>query len=131
MTNANAIQKVSPQEITLPSAARNETGWTYRPEVDILDTPDAVLVYADVPGATKESITVSLDQGTLTLEAVVEPRLPEHLLRQEYGVGNYFRRFSIDEAIDAEHIRASYDAGVLTVTLPKTAGARRKLIPIA
>ena len=53
------------------------------------------------------------------------------MLRQEYGVGGFHRRFALEDGFDVDRIDATYRDGVLTVVLPKSAGAQRRRIPVA
>jgi HSP20 family protein len=106
---------------------------TYRPEIDIRETAEEFLVIADVPGATPESIDLTVDQGVLTLRAGVQPRDPTGSRRvvREYGVGSYERSFRIGEGVDAEKIAAELKDGVLTLRLPKSETTRARKIKVA
>lgn len=107
--------------------------WTYRPLVDIFDTAEELVLMADVPGATPESIDVSIEAGILSIQADVASRQrgTVHRARNEYGVGGFHRRFEIDEAIDPDLVNAEYRDGTLTVHLPKTPQARRHRVPVS
>ncbi len=73
-TTANAIQ-ISP--CTAPArngADSNSATWTYRPRVDIVDRPEEVVIFADLPGCTRESIQVGVERGVLTIDAAVPER---------------------------------------------------------
>jgi HSP20 family molecular chaperone IbpA len=133
----NAIQKADPQEIEVRSSrsrpqTSRPTTWTYRPNVDIFDTADEVLLVADLPGALRETIDVSTEAGILTIQGEVAPRhgTDARVALQEYGVGGFHRRFEIDSSIDTQHIAAEYRDGVLTVRLPKSQQARRRRVPV-
>jgi len=117
------------------NAGREPTrpGRCYRPNVDILERDDELLVLADVPGAGRESINVKFEDGTLEIHAVVPARQDEgqDYLIQEYGVGDYYRTFQVSEAIDAEKISAAYADGVLTLRLPKAEAVKPRRIPVS
>ncbi len=146
MANKNAIQKSSAHHIdarnrtqsgSQPIETRSgqqapSTAWTYRPNVDIFDTADEVLVVADLPGATQETIDVATEAGVLTIHAQIAPRyeLETRVILQEYGVGSFHRRFEVDNTIDTQNISADYRHGVLTVHLPKAQQARRRRIQV-
>lgn len=112
-------------------AERTRSGVFYRPNVDILEKPEELLVLADIPGAPGDNVDIHFEDGTLTIHAKVEPRY-EHseFLLQEYGVGDYWRTFEISEAIDASKISAEYSDGVLTLHLPKAESAKPRKIEI-
>lgn len=107
-------------------------GCHYRPQVDILEKADELVVLADVPGATGEGIDVDFEDGSLTIHAKVAPRQDEstQYLVQEYGVGDYYRTFHVSEAIDASKITAEYADGILTLHLPKAEATKPRRIDV-
>ena len=118
-------------EITA-AESREGKGWSYRPDVDILEESEVYRIIADVPGAQQDRIDVSFEDGVLSIDAPIDERYsdsPDFAVR-EFGVGNYFRRFRISDDVDVEKIDAAYDLGVLTVTLPKRVTAQRRRIEI-
>ncbi|MCL4196020.1 MAG: Hsp20/alpha crystallin family protein [Phycisphaerales bacterium] len=134
MTNTSNLDRCQTGQVAVrrPGTMQARSEWTYRPHVDIIDADAAIEVYADLPGATGESIDVSFEQGILTIEARVQPRAREswHRVVNEFGVGNFHRRFQIDAPVDADHVVADYNEGVLKVTLPKAREAQRRRIPV-
>ena len=119
MSDQATIEK-RPTEVT--RAERTQSGRVYVPNVDIIEKADELLVMADVPGARAEEIDIHFERGVLTIDAHVKPRRDEsktrYLLR-EYGVGDFSRRFEVDDKIDASRIVADVKNGVLTLHLPK------------
>jgi len=124
--------------LTKPAAetgAAAEPTWCgacYRPNVDIREENDELLVLADIPGTTGENIAIDFRDGTLTIHAKVPPREQPgaNYLLQEYGVGDYYRTFQVSEVIDASKIVAEYHDGVLTLHLPKAESARPRKISV-
>jgi len=117
---------------TEPTGEINTSEWTYRPNIDILESDKAYQILADLPGTEKEAIDLSFEDDMLTIEAAVSPRMTddcEYMLR-EFGIGNFHRRFKISEDIEVNDILADYTNGVLTVTLPKKQSAQRRQIEI-
>jgi HSP20 family protein len=112
-------------------AELTRSGFYYRPNVDILEFKDELIVQADVPGATPEGIDVNFEEGNLTIHAKVDPRNEEanYLVRQ-YGVGDFWRTFQIAETIDSGKISAEYADGVLTLHLPKAESAKPRKISV-
>lgn len=130
MSTDPAITKATSEQIT--PAEHTRTGDYYRPNVDILEKEDELLVQADVPGATKEQLDIEFEDGVLTIRARVEPRQPEGttFLRREFGVGDFYRTFQVGETVDAGAISAELSGGVLTLHLPKTEQVRRRKIEV-
>lgn len=128
MSNADLTKTTAEQA----RAERTRCGRCYRPNVDILEKPDELLVLADVPGATPETIDVKFEDGTLTIHAQVEPRqdAQTQYLFNEYGVGDFHRSFDVSEAVDAAKITAEYADGVLTLHLPKAEAVKPRVIKV-
>ncbi len=103
------------------------------PPVDIFETASAVTVVTDMPGVDRGGVEIHLEDGVLTIKgSATEPEKTgsRRLLLQEYFTGDYMRRFSVAETIDAEKISASMCNGVLTITLPKVAPAQPRRIEV-
>jgi len=116
-----------------PQAAEPTRGArTYRPNVDVLERADEILLFADMPGVAHDGIDIRFEHGTLTIHASVRPREPadRDYLLHEYGVGDFRRSFDVSEAVDASRISAEYVEGVLTVHLPRTAESQPRKIPV-
>jgi HSP20 family molecular chaperone IbpA len=130
MSNETTLTKTAATEAT--PVERTRSGLCYRPNCDILEQADELLVLADMPGAKADAIDVKFEDGTLTILAPVEMRQggdTDYLL-QEYGVGDYFRTFEVSEAIDSAKISAEFADGVLTLHLPKAESARPRKIAV-
>ena len=103
------------------------------PLINAYEDNDAVVVTAELPGATGEKVSITYSDGMLTIAGKVD--LPERVnkmtaVRQERTVGAFEKTLRIPTKIDQEHIGASFTNGLLTVTLPKAEEARPKTITI-
>jgi HSP20 family protein len=130
MDTGTAVEKRAEVEVTQQEPKRG--GLRYRPAVDILESSEEFRVMADVPGANPKSIDINFEKGVLTIHAKVEPRHSEetgHLLR-EYGVGDYYRAFTLSENIDPRRISAGYADGVLTLHLKKSEEVQPRKIEV-
>ena len=106
-------------------------GIFYTPHVDILETEDELVLYADVPGVKPENVDVRCENGELTLHARCSPRQQEmEYALCEYGVGDFYRAFTLDESIDAGKISAELKNGVLTLHLPKAEAVKPRRIAV-
>jgi HSP20 family protein len=108
-------------------------GWTFRPDVDIVEQPEAYLVTADLPGVGQEDLQVQLENGVLSIDArpSLQPESAWRALHTEYRIGGYHREFAMSEAIDVESISARMRDGVLEIQLPKTKRHQPRRIEIA
>jgi len=102
------------------------------PSTDIYETPAKIVLLADMPGASSDSINVTLEQDVLTIQAQVSPKLPEgyDLIYNEYGIGDYYRSFTLNETVDRDKISAHLKNGVLELVLPKIEPAKPKQITV-
>ena len=101
--------------------------------VDVLDTGDAILIRADMPGVKAEQLKITLSGNTLTFRGEVEAE-SEHkdatYLHRERRVSGYTRSIPLPAAIEANEAQAVFRDGVLSLTLPKTEKVRPKTIKV-
>lgn len=98
-------------------------------KVDISEDEKAIYVSADMPGMSKEDVKVSLEDDVLCISAERKQEEEEKTKgyhRIERTWGSMSRSFSVGENVDAENIAASYDNGVLKVTVPKKEAEPKK-----
>lgn len=105
----------------------------YRPATDIVETEQELLLYMDMPGVDKESVTVKLEKNVLQVDGTIETKSYSELkpLYTEYNVGNYMRQFELSNSIDQAKIEASMKDGVLSLVLPKVAELQPRSIQIS
>ena len=132
-TTNTAIEKRQNGEGRVNVPARAESAPTYyTPLVDVIENADAFVFQADLPGVKAGDVDVSYENGTLTIEGKVAPRQPEahNFLWREYGVGHFWRSFSIETPVDADSIKAQLKNGVLELYVPKAESAKTRKIAI-
>ena len=99
------------------------------PAVDIVDKDDCYKLTAELPGVDEKQVEIGFRNGTLTIEGKkdesAENAKQDHFVSERH-YGDFHRTFRVPDAVDADKIEASFKNGVLSVTLPKTAEARRK-----
>lgn len=102
------------------------------PPINVSETPDRVLVRAEVPGIKPKDLDIRVEANTLTIAGEREPEedgsVSYHRREREWGA--FRRSFSMPTRIDAEGVEARYVDGILTVLLPKAAEARPKQIAV-
>lgn len=100
---------------------------------DVHETDQAYTAVIALPGLTADQIDVRLEDGTLTVSGEIpQPTVPENarLLMQERTFGKFCRSIHLPQAVDASNVEASYENGILTLTLPKSPEAQPKQIPV-
>jgi HSP20 family protein len=104
------------------------------PETDVVETERAIRVVTEMPGLKRENIEIDVENNVLTLRGEKREERTEgdagkyHLAERRYGT--FTRSFVLPRDVDAESIAASFQDGVLTVTIPKSEKARRRRIEI-
>ena len=104
----------------------------FLPPIDIYETDEGLVLLADLPGVSLDSLELQVQDNRLTLFGRVKPPVPEtaQLRYGEYGVGDFLRSFILSDKVDHEKVTASLSNGVLKVTLPRAARAQARRIPV-
>jgi HSP20 family protein len=114
-----------------------EQGWlagAWTPPVDIYETDDALVLTAELPGVSKDDVSIEIHNNTLTLrgerkhDAEVKE---EHYHRVERAYGTFQRAFVLPTLVDQEKVQATYHDGILELRLPKLESAKPRRIAIA
>ena len=103
------------------------------PAVDVAETKNEIVVNVEIPGMDPKEFDISLKEGTLTIKGEkkqerVEGEENYHLVERRYGA--FTRSILLPQEVESDKISASYKNGVLTVTLPKSEGAKKREIKI-
>jgi HSP20 family protein len=114
------------------TAERVRPGRVFLPAVDIFETPDALVLVADMPGVAADKVTVDLKDNHLVISGEVAPPLGagETMTEQEYFSGDFQREFHVGSMIDQAKIEATMKEGVLRLVLPKAAQAKPRKIEV-
>ncbi|MCA3187012.1 MULTISPECIES: Hsp20/alpha crystallin family protein [unclassified Cupriavidus] len=106
---------------------------TMVPAVDIVEDTNGVTLWADLPGVSREKLQVSVNDGTLHIEAEAVVPMPPGLRVQHVEVRqpHFARSFSLGPDLDAAQINAHLQDGVLKLTIPRRDEARPRRISIA
>lgn len=102
------------------------------PPVDIIEDGDGITVRADLPGVSRENLSIGVDGDTLTVEATVSLGEAAHVqpVYAEVRTAQYKRSFVLSRDLDTEKINASIRNGVLTLQVPKREQAKPRRIEI-
>ena len=111
------------------SRTRRPEQLAFRPNVDILEQDDALVLIADIPGADESQTDVTIDNQVLTIKGRIDDLEFEgyQLAWQEFRTGSFERSFTMPQEIDVERVTAAVNDGVLRIVLPKSKerGVRR------
>jgi HSP20 family protein len=107
-----------------------DRAWSW-PDIEVSENDKEVTITAELPGLEEKDVEVQLSNGVLAIkgEKRTETEDKDRLLSERF-YGRFERRIPVDD-IDEDKVDASFRNGVLTVTLPKSAEAQRKVKRIA
>jgi HSP20 family protein len=114
----------------------DESSWfsgAWTPPVDIYESDDALVMKAELPGFSKDDISIEMKENTLVIkgERKREDEVKEgNYHRSERMYGAFQRSFLLPTTVDQEKVRASYKDGVLELRLPKVQAAQPKRIAV-
>ena len=107
------------------------------PKVDVFETPENLVLKADLPEVKKDDVEISIQNNTLTLkgERKMETETPgekgaKQVYRLERSYGTFSRSFTLPPTVDAERATADFADGVLTLTLPRREEHKPKQIKV-
>jgi len=106
---------------------------SFVPAVDIYEDTKKVVLKLEVPGIEEKDLDVRVENNTLTVKGerkFEKEEKEENFHRIERRYGSFFRSFTLPSTVDAEHIGASYNAGVLKLELMKKPEAQPKQIKV-
>jgi len=104
----------------------------FTPPIDIYSTEDGLVLLADLPGVSLESLELQVQDNKLTLFGRVQPIVPEGatLRHGEYPIGDFLRSFILSDDVDHDRITAKLTQGVLEVRLPRLVSGEPRRIPV-
>ncbi|MEM6797196.1 MAG: Hsp20/alpha crystallin family protein [Acidobacteriota bacterium] len=122
-------------DFAVPAASFETPTSSWVPAMDIVEREDAFVATADLPGLSKDDIDIALEDGVLSIsgERTVLESADEHkgFRRLERAHGSFQRSFTLPQGVDIEKVDATFDQGVLTLTLPKTEIVKARKISIS
>jgi HSP20 family protein len=117
--------------------ASDESAWfsgAWTPPVDIYETDEALVMKAELPGFSKDDISIELKENTLVIkgERKREDEVKEgNYHRMERSYGAFQRAFMLPMTVDQEKVKAAYKDGILELRLPKVQAAQPKRIAVS
>ncbi|MGH3480114.1 MAG: Hsp20/alpha crystallin family protein [Nocardioidaceae bacterium] len=111
-------------------------GSAARPAVMPMDAyreNNSFVVHLDLPGVDADSIDLTVEQNVLTVHAERKPPVGDSAERvvAERSYGVFSRQLFLGETLDADHLTANYEAGVLTITIPVAEQAKPRKVQIS
>jgi len=132
MADAQELQVQKKREVERKTEATTPAR-VFVPVTDIFETPQALTVVLEMPGADRNSLEASVENDVVTIEGRIDFAKYGGMqpVYTEYNIGHYARSFQISNRIDQGKISAEIKDGVVTVVLPKAEQARQRKIPVS
>ncbi|HIN43599.1 MAG TPA: Hsp20/alpha crystallin family protein, partial [Gammaproteobacteria bacterium] len=105
-----------------PVSTRNTNADSRRLAMDVIEDDTAYVVTTDMPGISREEVSVTIDKNVLTISAEPKDEVSKNerkVLRHERYSGKYSRSLRLGEDIEEDKVSAEYRDGVLRLTIPK------------
>jgi len=109
------------------------TTTNFAPPVDVYEDEHSITLKIEVPGIDEKDIDVRIENNTLTVHGerkFEKEEKEENFRRVERQYGSFTRQFTLPNTVDPEQVNATYDKGVLKITLAKKAEAKPKQIKV-
>jgi HSP20 family protein len=106
-------------------------GGSWTPPIDIVETDDAWIVEAELPGVDRDDINVEVRDGEVSISGEIKERERKGILRRRTRrVGAFDLQVTIPGQVDPDDVDANLRDGMLTVTIPKPESARARRIEV-
>jgi HSP20 family protein len=115
-----------------PGESAATTNWV--PAADIFESDEDLIVNLDLPGVDPKMVDVRVENNVLTIRGerqFEQKEKTENYHRVERSYGTFGRSFTLSTSVNPEKIRANYQAGVLSIVLPKAEAAKPRKIQIS
>jgi len=133
MSLRQAMDRLMEESFFRPSRLISLLGEELRPALDVYQTPSEVVVKAALPGVKPEEVDITISGDVLTIkgETKAEQEVKrEDYLCQEHRYGAFTRSITLPSALNTEKAEATFEDGVLTLSIPRTEEAKPKAIKV-
>lgn len=119
-----------------PKRSNGDEQAVWAPRVDVSETEDAYHFHLDVPGVKKENLNINFQDGTLVISGnrvsqKKEDDSERNFVRIERSHGRFYRTFELPPQVQQDKIAASYEDGVLEITVPKAEETKPRRIEVS
>jgi HSP20 family protein len=121
------------ETFTEPTGKDQLTAGSFVPPVDVYEDEHNLVLKLEIPGLNDEDINVSVENNTLTVQGerkFEKEEKEENFHRIERRYGSFVRTFKLPNTVDAEKVEASYEKGILKITMAKRAEAKPRQIKV-
>ncbi|MDQ6744679.1 MAG: Hsp20/alpha crystallin family protein [Actinomycetota bacterium] len=115
-------------------AAGSQGARRWMPAMDLVETGEAFVLHADLPGLSEQDVNIELEDGVLTISGERRAEHADHkegYYRLERAWGSFHRSLTLPDGVDPEGVQASFDRGVLEVRIPKPQARKPRKVSIS
>lgn len=98
--------------------------------IDVIQSDDSIVLHAALPGIAPDDISVTIQNGTLTISAEYEENSGDGYLIRERRTGKFHRALHLPKSVDADNVDTQYRHGVLSLTFPKAEAEKPRRLEI-
>ena len=116
-----------------PEGAEQQRDAAWTPPVDVSETEDRFVIHAELPGVGPGDVEISVENSILAIEGrrrFYAGQKEDDFLRVERRFGSFGRSVTLPSTADVERISATFDAGILTIEIPKKEEAKPRKIQV-
>ena len=116
-----------------PSTGNGAALRRWVPAMDLVETDEALVLRADLPGLSEDDVKIEVDDNVLTVSGERKTESEERkagYYRVERSSGSFARALTLPKGVDTDAIRASFDRGVLEITIPKPEEPKARTVAI-
>ena len=127
------MDRLMEEALVMPRGSAGQTIGAGGPAMDVYEEGDNLIVETQLPGIKPEDIDINIEHGTLTIRGQTkteQERKERNYLVREHRSGSFSRSLRLPETIDPDGCQATYENGVLRLTLPKSEVAKPRRIAI-
>ena len=128
-----ALQSLFDSVFDAPTPSRSGALRRWLPAMDLVEAEDHYVLKADLPGLSEDDIKIEFEDRTLTISGErksEQETKKDGYVRVERAFGSFSRSLTLTEGIDGDAVTASFDRGVLEVSIPKPEVRKPKRIEI-
>jgi HSP20 family protein len=132
-TLQDRMNRLFRESFTDPGRDESLVASSFAPAVDVYEDEHNVALKIEVPGIDEKDIDIRVENNLLTVHGerkIEKEEKEENYRRVERQYGSFTRTFTLPNTVDADNVQATYDKGVLKITLPKKAEAKPKQIKV-
>jgi len=133
--NAAQTPVTNPRAAHLPTDRQQRAPYSdaaLTPPVDVVEDSGGITLYADLPGVSRDKLSLNIEAQTITIDAESAMPLPDGLQpsHTEVGLARFRRAFTLSNELDSENVSAEFSQGVLRLRIPKASHAQPRKVEI-